>query len=85
MQEARDQLARMLQDFVSGRDQSLYFVNQIEALLLRHFRDTDLYELLGEPVACYSIVGGEPGLADAKELTIAFKQALQELTPQSEE
>jgi hypothetical protein len=80
MSEARDKLAQMLQVFISGRDRSLHFVNQIESLLLTHpeFHETVLYDDLSVPLSCYRPGGGE-NLYDEEDLLIACKDALWEM------
>lgn len=75
----RQQLRRMLEEFVSGRDRSMRHVGQIEDLLLQSFYDTELYDdVLGAPVASYR-PGGGPGLYDEEQLARVFRDALHDL------
>lgn len=73
--DARAKLRQMLDDFISGRDQSKEHVAKIEALLIGEFRGTGIYEDLTLPVASYHPSGGEL-LYDAASLQRVFSDAI---------
>jgi hypothetical protein len=52
-------LAKMLDFFIRDVDISKDLVDEIEAFLLRNYRDTEMYEELSLPLASYEPHGGE--------------------------
>jgi len=65
-----------MQDFISGKDQSLAHAHEIEGLLIKDFRDNEyVFDVLSEPVARY-MPGGGVQLYDEFNLTQVFKDFL---------
>jgi hypothetical protein len=52
-------LAKMFDFFIRDVDTSKELVDEIEGLLLQHFRETEMYEELSVPLASYEPAGGE--------------------------
>jgi hypothetical protein len=75
MTTALDRLLDMLDSFVSGKDQSMEFVGEIERLLVDELRDSDIFAELTVPVASYRTEGGEH-LYNSSDLARVFEQAL---------
>jgi hypothetical protein len=70
------QLVHLMQSFISGQDQSLELVHIIEGLLIEQFRDdADVFDELSEPIARYTLGGGEQ-LYDEADLAKVFKDFL---------
>jgi hypothetical protein len=65
----------MLDEFVTGRDQSKQHVAEIEALLIREFRGSALFEDLTLPVASYEPAGGDY-MYDATALAKIFSEVI---------
>jgi hypothetical protein len=65
----------MLERFVRGDDQSLRFTNEIETLVITHFRDAEFFDDLSYDLATYSPGGGDY-LIDEKALTRTFTSLL---------
>ncbi|MFF8816015.1 hypothetical protein [Streptomyces pactum] len=50
----------MIDDFLTGRDRSLQFVNEIENFLIAHFLDTEVFEAVTEEISLYRPGAGMP-------------------------
>jgi hypothetical protein len=76
-----ERLQAMLRRFVDGEDTSQLFVEQIEALVTEHFLETEIYDELSLPLACYSGGRGvaEEGLYNEAQLAAEFRFVLRRL------
>ena len=74
-EESLRSLRSMLDAFVDGRARTKEHVDNIEALLIREFMGTDIFEDLTVPVASYAPGGGEY-LYDEEALARVFQGVL---------
>ena len=77
MTSDQHRLRDMLQTFVDGRDRSIQFANEIEALVLLEDPDSPIREELSYSLAMYSPASGSPYEGE-EELARLFRYVLRE-------
>ncbi|WP_159073469.1 hypothetical protein [Streptomyces sp. RTd22] len=70
----RESLLKLIDVFLSGQDRSMQIVSQIEAVTIDYFLDSDVYEILSEPVSLYRPGEGLPYM-DEEEMAESLEEA----------
>ncbi|MFI0821953.1 hypothetical protein ACH4TX_40250 [Streptomyces sp. NPDC021098] len=70
----RESLLKLIDEFLSGQDRSMQIVSQIEAVIIDYFLDSDVYEILSEPVSLYRPGEGLP-YTDEEEMAESLEEA----------
>ncbi|MDT0550247.1 MULTISPECIES: hypothetical protein [Streptomyces] len=70
----RESLLELINVFLSGQDRSMQVVSRIEAVAIDYFLDSDVYEILSEPLSLYRPGEGLP-YVNEEEMAEALEEA----------
>ncbi|MGW3563345.1 hypothetical protein ACWDSL_05495 [Streptomyces sp. NPDC000941] len=70
----RESLLELINVFLSGQDRSMQVVSQIEAVAIDYFLDSDVYEILSEPLSLYRPGEGLP-YVNEEEMAESLEEA----------
>lgn len=70
----RESLLELINVFLSGQDRSMEVVSQIEAVAIDYFLDSDVYEILSEPLSLYRPGEGLP-YVNEEEMAESLEEA----------
>lgn len=71
---SQEDLASLIDTFLSGGDQSTRLVGEIERVIVSHYLDSDVYEILAEAVSLYRPGDGAPYI-DADDMQHPLREA----------
>lgn len=70
----RQQLLSVIDAYRSGADRSVDAIGKLEAILIQHYVDSEIFEYLAEPVSLYRPFCGDPYVGE-EEMNEILNQA----------